>query len=136
MASMPNPDLCLLEDQCLSIRVTDKHLAVGPYKLLKHAGAPTRLLDFNFSAPTSCSNAMRILRAMGLQKPLLLEGVPGVGKTSIVIALAKQCGKQVNFINYLNNISNCPTDFRTGEALRCSRMLYVNNRMLYIFKID
>lgn len=31
-----------------------------------------------------CSNARRILRAMQVRKPLLLEGSPGVGKTSLV----------------------------------------------------
>jgi midasin len=36
---------------------------------------------FNLGAPTTAQNMFRVLRAMQLRKPVLLEGSPGVGKT-------------------------------------------------------
>ncbi len=54
-------------------------------------GAP-----FDFGAPTTARNAMRVLRALQLPKAALLEGSPGVGKTSLVAALARALGA-INF---------------------------------------
>ena len=42
---------------------------------------------------------MRVLRAMQLDRPVLLEGSPGVGKTALVAALAKLCGRRLIRIN-------------------------------------
>ncbi|XP_048139451.1 midasin [Rhodamnia argentea] len=54
---------------------------------------------FEFLAPTTRRNALRVLRAMQLRKPVLLEGSPGVGKTSLVVALGKFSGHRVVRIN-------------------------------------
>jgi midasin len=42
---------------------------------------------------------LKLLRAYSLGKPILIEGPPGVGKTSLVENLAKQCGKQLIRVN-------------------------------------
>lgn len=42
---------------------------------------------------------MRLLRALSLSKPVLLEGSPGVGKTSLVAALAAASGHALVRIN-------------------------------------
>ncbi|XP_069561962.1 midasin [Brachyistius frenatus] len=57
------------------------------------------LSDYTISAGTTAVNAQRLLRALKLQRPVLLEGSPGVGKTSLVAALAKASGHPLVRIN-------------------------------------
>jgi len=42
---------------------------------------------------------MKLLRAFTLGKPILIEGPPGVGKTSLVENLARQTGKKLIRVN-------------------------------------
>ncbi|XP_001976018.3 midasin [Drosophila erecta] len=55
--------------------------------------------DFLFDAPTTKQNLFRLLSALSLQKPVLLEGPPGVGKTSIVESIGSAIGYQIVRIN-------------------------------------
>ncbi|KAJ1768723.1 AAA ATPase midasin, partial [Coemansia sp. RSA 1843] len=54
---------------------------------------------FALDAPTTFDNLVKILRAMQVGKPLLLEGSPGVGKTTLVSTLARLAGHQLVRIN-------------------------------------
>ncbi|KAJ3690228.1 hypothetical protein LUZ61_019392 [Rhynchospora tenuis] len=54
---------------------------------------------YELLAPTTKKNVLRVLRAMQLPKPVLLEGSPGVGKTSLVVALGQFSGHDVVRIN-------------------------------------
>lgn len=54
---------------------------------------------FIFTTPTTKLNTLKLLRALQLNKPILLEGSPGVGKTSMVSALAKAAGHTLLRIN-------------------------------------
>ncbi|KAL8913085.1 MAG: hypothetical protein Q9171_002065 [Xanthocarpia ochracea] len=73
-------------------------LTIGPFRLQRH---PNASLDPRYSlrAPTTVRNAMMIARALQLPRPVLLEGSPGVGKTSLVAALAHICGMPLTRIN-------------------------------------
>lgn len=54
---------------------------------------------FFFGAPTTQRNLSKLLRSTVLRKAVLLEGSPGVGKTSIVEALGAALGVRVVRIN-------------------------------------
>lgn len=75
-----------------------QYIQLGSFGIKKGPYEPRHQL-FNLTAPTSRNNAMRILRACQLSKPILLEGSPGVGKTSLVTALANISGHHLCRIN-------------------------------------
>ncbi|KAJ1731573.1 AAA ATPase midasin, partial [Coemansia sp. Benny D160-2] len=54
---------------------------------------------FALDAPTTFDNLVKMLRAMQVGKPLLLEGSPGVGKTTLVSTLARLAGHRLVRIN-------------------------------------
>ena len=77
---------------------SDAYLQIGPFVIPK-GSLPVSQQSFNFAASTTLRNALRVIRACQVTKPILLEGSPGVGKTSLIIALANQSGHNLCRIN-------------------------------------
>ncbi|KAI0036574.1 midasin [Vararia minispora EC-137] len=82
----------------LTIDQLEQSVRIGPF-VVPRGSSRQVVSGYNFEAPTTRDNAMRVARACQLSKPILLEGSPGVGKTSLVVALAKLCGYHLCRIN-------------------------------------
>jgi midasin len=92
-------DVAALYNARPALSATECTVSVGHFELKRmHSGinSPTELV---FDAPTTLRNMMRIVRALQLDRPVLLEGNPGVGKTAIVTALAQVVGQKLTRIN-------------------------------------
>ncbi|KAL4567965.1 hypothetical protein LXL04_023562 [Taraxacum kok-saghyz] len=76
----------------------DTQFGIHPFYIEK-GGNHLETKRFDFVAPTTRRNSLPVLRAMQLKKPVLLEGSPGVGKTSLVLAHGKFSGHSVVRIN-------------------------------------
>ncbi|GAA5820590.1 hypothetical protein JCM11251_003065 [Rhodosporidiobolus azoricus] len=82
----------------LDVNESEGVFSVGPFGV-KKGDIPPAKVDYTLLAPTTRLNAMRLLRALQLSKPVLLEGSPGVGKTSLVTALSAATGHSLVRIN-------------------------------------
>ncbi|KAK6501631.1 hypothetical protein TWF481_009466, partial [Arthrobotrys musiformis] len=89
-------DLTFLE--ATSVHVSPEAFQVGSFALPRTISDMGKV-PFDFNASTTSLNAMRVMRAMQLSKPILLEGAPGVGKTSLITALAAVVGTPLVRIN-------------------------------------
>ncbi|CAF3764108.1 unnamed protein product [Adineta steineri] len=84
----------------LTIEMNSNNLTFGSYSIPRGTINSNDKDEYSFKAPTTLSNIQRLLRAMQLtNKPILIEGNPGVGKTSLVMALAKLAGYSFIRIN-------------------------------------
>ena len=80
------------------LSVTTDSFAIGPFSLPKLSNVIPDA-KYSLQAPTTMANALKVIRALQLQKPVLLEGSPGVGKTTLVAALAHSIGMPLTRIN-------------------------------------
>ncbi|KAK6849468.1 hypothetical protein PG995_013301 [Apiospora arundinis] len=83
----------------LELSVEADKLTIGDFSIARAANDGGFETGFALHAPTTKMNAMRVIRALQVQKPILLEGSPGVGKTTLVSALARACGQPLTRIN-------------------------------------
>lgn len=82
----------------LEVAVLDTRLWIGSFSV-ELGDLPSANNGFSLQAPTTRMNAARVVRALQIPKPLLLEGSPGVGKTSLIVALAAMSGHALCRIN-------------------------------------
>lgn len=92
-------DISPLYFEQISVVNTAQSFQLGTFSISKSSSAATEANNFALEAPTTRGNAMRVVRALQLAKPILLEGNPGVGKTTLVTALAKAIGKPLTRLN-------------------------------------
>ena len=82
------------------VQNTQTYFGIGCFKYAKNSALMDIESDFSFTARTVACNMFKVLRGMqGSQKPILLEGTPGVGKTSSISALAQITGNKLIRIN-------------------------------------
>lgn len=77
---------------------TVAQIGVSPF-VIKREEQSQNAGQFAFDADTTKVNLKKLLRAFTLNKPVLIEGSPGVGKTSLVENLARQIGKKLIRVN-------------------------------------
>ncbi|KAI5271234.1 midasin [Aureobasidium subglaciale] len=97
LSKLIKADASAVYNSPIHVEVTDEILELGAFSIpvITKGSEP----GFTFLAPTTRSNAMRVIRALQLTKPVLLEGNPGVGKTTLVTALAQAIGMPLTRIN-------------------------------------
>ncbi|UZJ54484.1 hypothetical protein CBS101457_003804 [Exobasidium rhododendri] len=86
----------------IQISSSDAQFCLGNFTYPKGQDSvlETSLSQFNFVASTPSKNAVRVLRAMQIsERAVMLEGSPGAGKTSLIVALARECNYKLTRIN-------------------------------------
>ncbi|KAI5058508.1 hypothetical protein GOP47_0026678 [Adiantum capillus-veneris] len=105
LQQLPADEQLTSEDFNDNTMMTGKHfmlsenkVGVHPFFISKGPMKPKEI-TFELMAPTTSINTFRILRAMQLPKPVLIEGSPGVGKTSLITAISNISGHSLVRIN-------------------------------------
>ncbi len=98
LSSFLGHDVSIIYYNRIEVLNQETSLFFGDFTIAK-ASTSSSDAAFAFDAPTTKMNAMRVVRALQVQKPILIEGSPGVGKTTLIAALAQAIGKPLTRIN-------------------------------------
>ncbi|KAH9415304.1 AAA ATPase midasin [Dermatophagoides pteronyssinus] len=74
-------------------------ISIGPFSLPKLNQQKNSPENYYWQSNGVHNNCIRLMRALQLDKPILLEGSPGVGKTSLIQALSSICCDSLIRIN-------------------------------------
>ncbi|KAL3086989.1 hypothetical protein niasHT_025513 [Heterodera trifolii] len=78
----------------------DAHaLRIGPFSIENFDDVHRLPVGFSLNAPATRRNALRVARALASTKPVMLEGSPGAGKSSLIVALAAATGHKLVRLN-------------------------------------
>ncbi|KAK4230784.1 hypothetical protein QBC38DRAFT_496176 [Podospora fimiseda] len=99
LSSLCGTDLVAPYFQEPELKIDSQSLSIGDFSVERSLAADVEDAGNEFAVPTTRMNAMRVIRALQATKPILLEGNPGVGKTTLITALARACGKPLTRIN-------------------------------------
>ncbi len=91
-------DASAIYNENAELVITDANARIGQF-FVSRGPLAKKDTEFTFLTPTTRLNAMRLFRAMQISKPILLEGMPGVGKTSLITALSVLTGMPLTRIN-------------------------------------
>ncbi|PBP24206.1 ATPase [Diplocarpon rosae] len=98
LSTLLNHDMSSMYFRTIELTHGNDSLIIGDFSISKQSGSDSDP-GFVFNAPTTKLNAMRVIRALQVQKPILIEGSPGVGKTTLIAALARACNRPLTRIN-------------------------------------
>ena len=95
------PDILVqLDLQQSTLKFGMFEIALGPHARDSNSDNGESLASkYALHAPTPSNNLMRVMRSLQLNKPILLEGSPGVGKSSLIATLAAMTGHRLLRIN-------------------------------------
>uniref|UniRef100_A0A1I8BCV5 Midasin n=1 Tax=Meloidogyne hapla TaxID=6305 RepID=A0A1I8BCV5_MELHA len=82
--------------------INDHGLLIGPFsiKCSDESIEPCKFpKGYSINSPSTRKNLLRIARALASNKPIMLEGSPGSGKSSLVMALAAATGHKLIRLN-------------------------------------
>lgn len=115
--------------QNLDLEITAHALSINRISLPTHQPAHQQSADNTYILQNQkvLSNLLRITMGLKSQRAILLEGPPGVGKTSLILHLGKLLGKKVHRVN-LNEQTDLldllgfdvPDPDRPGESNRAN----------------
>jgi midasin len=102
------------DPKSVAIVYSEEGLTIGDFSIPRGSIGVHRPESFHFDAPTAAENVFRVARALVSDKPIMLEGSPGSGKSSLIVSLAAATGNKLVRLN-LSEQTVCLLVFRASD---------------------